>query len=115
MSSRLSSIYRTHTCAELRATAAGQRVTLSGWILRKRDHGGVVFIDLRDNYGQTQVVFNGAGLREIQEARVESVGQVTGEAKRLLRALIRHQLGEVDLMSRDSVRTLSQMRAESGV
>ena len=41
--------------------------------------------------------------------------QVTGEAKRLLRALIRHQLGEVDLMSRDSVRTLSQMRAESGV
>lgn len=78
MSSQLTSIYRTHTCAELRSTHAGQIVTLSGWILRKRDHGGVVFVDLRDNYGETQVVFNDAGLKEIQDARVESVIKVTG-------------------------------------
>jgi aspartyl-tRNA synthetase len=65
----------------LRTEDAGKTVTLSGWILRKRDHGGVVFVDLRDNYGQTQVVFNAAGLTEIQEVRVESVIRVVGTVK----------------------------------
>ncbi len=82
MAAKLVSVYRTHTCAELRADDAGKSVVLSGWVLRKRDHGGVVFVDLRDNYGQTQIVFNAAGLKEIQEARVESVIQVTGQVKR---------------------------------
>lgn len=109
MSSRLNSIYRTHTCAELRATHAGHKVTLSGWILRKRDHGGVVFIDLRDNYGQTQVVFNGVGLREIQEARVESVIQVTGEVKRRESSMVNAKLetGEVEVHCTE-LRVLSQ-------
>jgi len=48
--------YRTHTCGELTKVAAGQQVKLSGWIHRKRDHGGVYFIDLRDHYGVTQLV-----------------------------------------------------------
>lgn len=48
--------YRTHTCGELRASHVGQQVKLSGWLHRKRDHGGVYFIDLRDHYGLTQVV-----------------------------------------------------------
>jgi len=81
MAPRLVSTYRTHTCAELRTEDAGKTVTLSGWILRKRDHGGVVFVDLRDNYGQTQVVFNNAGLAEIQDIRVESVIRVVGVVK----------------------------------
>ena len=47
----LRSVYRTHTCGELRQPHSGQRVTVSGWVLRKRDHGGVVFFDMRDHKG----------------------------------------------------------------
>jgi aspartyl-tRNA synthetase len=99
MSSRLTSIYRTHTCSELRAAHAGQTVTLSGWILRKRDHGGLVFIDLRDNYGQTQVVFNDAGLAEIQDVRVETVVKVTGVVKQRDAAMVNSKIetGEIEL------------------
>lgn len=99
MSSRLRSIYRTHTCAELCAEHAGQTVTISGWILRKRDHGGLVFVDLRDNYGQTQVVFNAAGLAEIQLARVESVIKVTGQVTKREPAMINSkvQTGEIEV------------------
>lgn len=52
----LSSIYRTHTCGELRESHVGSQVRLSGWVHRKRDHGNLVFIDLRDHYGLTQCV-----------------------------------------------------------
>jgi aspartyl-tRNA synthetase len=48
--------YRSHTCADLNKSHAGQTVRLSGWVHRVRDHGGVLFIDLRDHYGMTQVL-----------------------------------------------------------
>ncbi len=48
--------YRTHTCGALRKETVGQRVRLSGWVHRRRDHGGLLFIDLRDHYGVTQCV-----------------------------------------------------------
>src|SRR3954463_12866458 len=48
--------YRTHTCAQLRKADVGASVRISGWVHRVRDHGGVLFIDLRDHYGLTQVV-----------------------------------------------------------
>ena len=75
--------YRTHTCNELRLSDEGKDVRLVGWVDTVRDHGGVIFIDLRDRAGKTQVVFhpeNHADLAKQAEAlRVESVIQVTGK------------------------------------
>ena len=77
------SAYRSHTCNQLRPTHINQRVTLVGWVDTVRDHGGVIFIDLRDREGKTQVVFhpeNNAGLaKEAEGLRVESVIQVSGK------------------------------------
>ena len=61
---------RTHTCGELRAEQVGQQVTICGWVDTYRDHSGVLFIDLRDRYGKTQVVFAPeAGEKIVQAAR----------------------------------------------
>ena len=72
--------YRTHTCGELRQSHAGAVVRLSGWLHRRRDHGNLVFLDLRDNYGLTQCVVDASSpVFEIAErARLESVLTVTG-------------------------------------
>ena len=51
-------MHRTHTCGELNKKNVDKKVTLSGWVSKPRDHGGVIFIDLRDRYGLTQAVFN---------------------------------------------------------
>ncbi len=73
--------YRTHTCGALRAADAGQTARLSGWVHRKRDHGGLLFIDLRDHYGITQCVIpSGSPVFEAADRlRPESVITVTGE------------------------------------
>ncbi len=73
--------YRTHTCAQLRASDVGSTVRISGWIHRKRDHGGVLFVDLRDHYGLTQVVCaeGSEALQILEGLRVEFVVTVTGE------------------------------------
>ena len=73
--------FRTHTCGELRKDHGGQEVKLSGWISRVRDHGGVLFIDLRDKFGLTQCVVeeNSLLLSEIEKWRVESVITIIGK------------------------------------
>ena len=73
--------YRSHVCAQLRAADVGQTVRLSGWIHRKRDHGGVLFVDLRDHYGITQIVAKaGSGpLKTLEWLRVESVVTIVGQ------------------------------------
>ncbi|MEO8547633.1 MAG: aspartate--tRNA ligase [Sphingomicrobium sp.] len=73
--------YRSHTCADLRSSDVGSTVRLSGWIHRKRDHGGVLFVDLRDHYGLTQIVARAGSeaLRILDSLRVESVVTVNGE------------------------------------
>ncbi len=75
--------YRSHTCGALRQENVGQTVRLSGWVHRKRDHGGLLFIDLRDHYGLTQCVFDRerdeAAFIMAEEVRLESVITLTGE------------------------------------
>ena len=73
----LKSKYRSHTCGELNASNVGETVTLSGWVHRKRDHGALLFVDLRDNYGITQCVFDG-GNADLEKIRPESVVKITG-------------------------------------
>ena len=72
--------YRTHTCNELRPEHAGQEVRLSGWVYHKRDHGGILFIDLRDHYGRTQVIVHPsrAFFERCANLHLESVLTVTG-------------------------------------
>src|SRR5207249_12340730 len=71
--------YRTHTCGELRAQHTSTTARLSGWVHRKRDHGGLLFIDLRDNYGPTQCVLKGSSPhpRTAEGLRLDSVVTVT--------------------------------------
>jgi len=73
--------YRTHTCGELNTSNKGQRINLSGWINKKRDHGNLLFIDLRDNYGITQCVVDKDNqvFKNIEKLPLESVIKVSGE------------------------------------
>ncbi len=73
--------YRSHSCGELRKAHVGEAVKLSGWLHRRRDHGGVMFIDLRDHYGLTQCVLNPAtdAFDALERLRAESVVTLEGE------------------------------------
>ncbi len=73
--------FRSHTCGELRDSHVGETVRLSGWVHRKRDHGNLLFLDLRDHYGLTQCVIDveKPGFREVEAVRSESVVCITGE------------------------------------
>jgi aspartyl-tRNA synthetase len=75
--------YRTHNCAQLGEANVGETVRLSGWIHRKRDHGGVLFVDLRDHYGMTQIVADedSPALEVLDSLRAESVITIDGEVK----------------------------------
>jgi aspartyl-tRNA synthetase len=72
--------YRSHTCGELTESHVGNTVRLSGWINRKRDHGQLVFVDLRDHYGLTQCVVDSSdpSFAAVEETRLESVVTITG-------------------------------------
>ncbi len=97
--------YRTHNCGALRLADAGQTARLSGWVHSKRDHGGLLFIDLRDHYGLTQCVFAAGGpvFAEADAIRVESVVTVTGEVVRREPGTVNPRLptGEIELRARE--------------
>jgi aspartyl-tRNA synthetase len=99
--------YRTHSCGALRASDAGQTARLSGWVHSKRDHGGLLFIDLRDHYGITQCVFpsGSAAFETADRVRPESVITVTGEVVRREGATVNPRLptGEVELRAGEIV------------
>src|SRR3954466_11700088 len=93
--------YRTHTCCALRATDAGTTSRLSGWIHSKRDHGGLLFIDLRDHYGLTQCVLpaGSAAFTTADALHQESVVTVTGKVVLRSPATVNPKLptGEIEL------------------
>ena len=93
--------YRSHTCADLTKAHAGQDVRLSGWVHRVRDHGGVLFIDLRDHYGMTQVLCDGdsAAFKALEEVRAEYVVRIDGTVKLRAAGLVNSKIptGEIEV------------------
>ena len=93
--------YRSHKCADLNAAHVGQEVRLSGWVHRVRDHGGVLFIDLRDHYGITQVIAHSdsPAFADIAKVRAEWVICVDGRVKARDAALINPKIatGEIEV------------------
>jgi aspartyl-tRNA synthetase len=108
-------MYRTHTCGELRASHAGEEITLAGWVHRRRDHGPLIFIDLRDRYGITQVVFDAAATPDAHaiaaDVRSEYVLRLHGRVRPRPDEAVNPNLatGEVEVVA-DSVEVLNTAR-----
>lgn len=104
MTNALGEMRRTHNCCELGADDIGTEVVLMGWVQRRRDHGGVIFVDLRDREGITQVVFNPKVDKEIHEKahaiRNEYVLGILGNVMKRPEGMINHDLitGEIEVM-----------------
>ena len=93
--------YRTHTCGELNISNKGQKIILSGWINKKRDHGNLLFIDLRDNYGLTQCVVDNENkvFKQIENLPLETVLKITGKVIKRNKDTINQNLstGEIEI------------------
>ena len=99
--------YRSHHCGALTKADVGTEVKLSGWVHRKRDHGGLVFVDLRDHYGLTQCVIDStdAGFDAVEQVRNESVVTITGKVKARTQETVNSNLptGEIEVFITDFV------------
>jgi aspartyl-tRNA synthetase len=101
----LGTTYRTHACGEIRSAHDGRQVTVAGWVASQRDHGGLIFINLRDRYGELQIVVDPtddpAGLDIARAARLEDVLQVTGTVRRRPENAVNPDMttGEVELLA----------------
>ncbi|GGF69884.1 aspartate--tRNA(Asp/Asn) ligase [Paracoccus acridae] len=97
--------YRSHTCGDLTAAHAGETVRLSGWVHRVRDHGGVLFVDLRDHYGMTQVLADSdsPAFAAMDKLRAETVIRIDGRVKLRDASLINPKLptGEIEVYATD--------------
>ncbi|MDP3862394.1 MAG: aspartate--tRNA ligase, partial [Phaeovulum sp.] len=97
--------YRSHTCGDLNKGHGGQDVRLSGWVHRVRDHGGVLFIDLRDHYGVTQLICDGdsAAFKALEAVRAEWVVRIDGGVKLRDASLINPKIptGEIEVYVRE--------------
>ncbi len=93
--------YRSHTCGDLTAANAGETIRLSGWVHRVRDHGGVLFVDLRDHYGMTQVLADSdsPAFAAMEKLRAETVIRIDGRVKPRDAALVNPKLptGEIEV------------------
>ncbi|QIK79808.1 aspartate--tRNA ligase [Sphingomonas piscis] len=97
--------YRSHNCGDLRSSHVGETVRLSGWVHRKRDHGGVLFVDLRDHYGITQIVADtdSPALPILDRLRVESVVTIDGNVKARAEGTTNANLptGDIEVFARE--------------
>ncbi|SPH24944.1 Aspartate--tRNA(Asp/Asn) ligase [Defluviimonas aquaemixtae] len=97
--------YRSHTCADLNKSHAGETVRLAGWVHRVRDHGGVLFVDLRDHYGLTQVLADSdsPAFKAIERLKAETVIRVDGRVKARDSALVNPKIptGEIEVYVTD--------------
>ena len=93
--------YRTHTCSELTIDSSGKDVVLSGWINKKRDHGNLLFIDLRDNYGMTQCIIDKSNenFKSLEKIQLESVIKINGKVVERTKETINTDLqtGEIEI------------------
>jgi len=100
-----SEMYRTHTCGELSISNKGEKVTLSGWVQRSRDLGGMTFVDLRDRYGITQLVFNmetnAALCMQARKLGREFVVQVSGLVTERSSKNLKLPTGEIEITAED--------------
>ena len=94
--------YRTHNCDELRKENDGQDIILSGWVNKKRDHGNLLFIDLRDNYGVTQCVIDkeNSNFDKLEKIQLETVIKVEGKVIKRANESINNEIntGEIELI-----------------
>ena len=97
--------YRSHTCGDLTAANAGETIRLSGWVHRVRDHGGVLFVDLRDHYGMTQVLADSdsPAFAAMEKLRAETVIRIDGRVKLRDASLVNPKLptGEIEVYATD--------------
>jgi len=91
--------YRTHTCGQLNKNDLNKEVTLAGWVQARRDHGGLIFIDLRDRYGSTQIVFNPDfnDFKLAESLRREYCIQIKGKVKLRPKGMINNNLSTGDI------------------
>ncbi|KAJ8136862.1 hypothetical protein OY671_009925, partial [Metschnikowia pulcherrima] len=97
--------YRSHTCAASRKSDVGSTVRLSGWVHRVRDHGGILFIDIRDHYGSTQIVASpdSPAFKSAETVRGEWVIRVDGEVKARTDDTVNANMptGEIEVFARE--------------
>lgn len=102
-------MYRDHTCGQLRKTDVGKEVLLSGWVARRRNLGSIVFIDLRDRYGITQLTFDEAHSELVKDVRNEYVLQVKGKVQLKEVANPKLSTGEIEVLA-DECKVLSKSK-----
>ena len=97
--------FRSHTCAQLNKSNVGETIRLSGWVHRVRDHGGILFIDLRDHYGMTQILADPDSpvFKDVEKVRAEWCIRIDGEVKARDEGLVNSKIptGEVEVFIRD--------------
>ena len=94
--------YRTHKCNELNLTHKGNQIVLSGWVNKKRDHGNLLFLDLRDNYGLTQCVIDKSNpiFKKIEKLPLETVIKIEGNVVERTKDTINQSIstGEIEVL-----------------